>query len=178
MRSKATVPPLCLFLLPGCHWLPRMIKRIIASVTLTALKGFVDPIFFSIFWFFEFLLELQDSFKLNPDTISIRSVPLWPLGMVWGPSYEGLCVQKNSGKFSSIFHFSNFSAFSSFGTFTNTRKPNSLVWIAARIAPGMVWSSRSSSRCDWSWRWRCLGIWKSEFRRSDFRFFDVGLPLW
>ena len=42
--------------------------------------------------------------------------------------------------------FSRFLGFSGFGTFTNTRNLNSLVWIASRIALGMVWSSRSRRR--------------------------------
>ena len=37
-------------------------------------------------------LLLFEGYHENPHKISDRLVPLTPLGMVWGQSYEGFCV--------------------------------------------------------------------------------------
>ena len=53
--------------------------------------SFPDQIF-QILIFLIFFLGPRDPFKITLGTISNRSVPVAPLGMVWSSSYEGFCV--------------------------------------------------------------------------------------
>ena len=53
--------------------------------------SFPDQIF-QFLIFLTFFLGPRDPFKITLGTISSRSVPVAPLGMVWSSSYEGFCV--------------------------------------------------------------------------------------